>query len=208
MKQHILKFFGVIMDDEQTKSSGVHGEEQNHATNITKSNSSFWQLIKKHSTITAVIIGLLVVVIVFLWKDMEIANQKSNIEKSAKTQIHVNQQELLKLVAKPFVWSIRTEMLRGNLEQVNILITDMVKEKNFIFIHLIEPNGNVLISTNKRIEGQQIGEEIDRKLLNVDSTVFAYNNQNEFVVAAPVMGVDRRLAMLVFGYTPTEFINK
>jgi hypothetical protein len=196
------------MNDEETKSSGVQSEEQNDATGITKSNLGFWQLVKKHSTLTAIIIGLMVVVIVYLWKDMEIANQKTKIEKVAKTQIHENQQELLKLVAKPFVWSIRTEMLRGNLEQVNILITDMVKENNFVFIHLIEPNGNVLLSTNKRIEGQQIGEEIDRTLLNVDSSVIKYNNQNEFVVAAPVMGVDRRLAMLVFGYTPTVFVNR
>lgn len=197
------------MSGEENKSSVGQDNNPNDATDsITKSNSGFWVLIKKHSTITAVIIGLMVVIIVYLWKDMEIANQKTKIEKVAKTQIHENQQELLKLVAKPFVWSIRTEMLRGNLEQVNILITDMVKENNFIYIHLIEPNGNVLLSTNKRIEGQQIGEEIDRTLLNVDSSVIKYNNQNEFVVAAPVMGVDRRLAMLVFGYTPTEFVNK
>ncbi len=188
------------MNDEANKSSDENGGSN-------KNNSTFWGLIKKHSTITAIIIGLMAIAVVYLWKDIESANQKSTIENTAKTQIIDNQKALLKLVAKPFVWSIRTEMLLGNLEQVNILIIDMVKENNFVFIHVIEPNGNVLLSTNKRIEGQPIGDEIDSKLLNVDSPFIMSNNLNKFVVSAPIMGVDRRLATLVFGYTPKEFIT-
>jgi hypothetical protein len=104
-------------------------------------------------------------------------------------------------MAKPLVWNIRSEMLRGNLEQVNILISDLVKEKNFRYIHIIAPDGNVILSTNKSMEGKPIGNEIDPNLLVIESPAMVIFADKMLVVAAPIMGVDRRLATLVVGYT-------
>ena len=114
--------------------------------------------------------------------------------------------ELLTLLCKPLVWSIRSEMLRGNIEQVNIFTTDLVKEKNFQYIHLIDPSGTFLVSTNKRLEGQAAGTMFNADILTTDSTtVRTAEDGKTLIVAAPVMGYDKRLGTLILSYMMDEF---
>jgi Tfp pilus assembly protein PilZ len=172
---------------------------------------SFWRMIIKHSTVSVLLLSVLALTVVYIWKESQNERQKSVILKAATLQLETNQQDLLKIMAKPLVWDIRSEMLRGNMEQVNLLITDLVKEKNFRYIHLIAANGNVILSTNKELEGKQIGNEIIAHLVLVESPSIVELADKIIVVAAPVMGIDRRLATLVIGYKTEEIkikINK
>ena len=161
---------------------------------------SFWRMVIKHSTVSVLLLSVLALTVVYIWKESQNDKQKSVIIKAATLQIEKNQQDLLKIIAKPLVWDIRSEMLRGNLEQVDLLISDLVKENNFRYIHLITPNGNVILSTNKSLEGKQIGDEIIAHLLLVESPSIVELADKVIVVAAPVMGIDRRLATMVIGY--------
>ncbi len=101
-----------------------------------KEKKSFWHLILKHSTASVLIISLLALCTIYIWKEFENKRQNTVIIKAATLQIENNQQELLKVIAKPLVWDIRSEMLRGNLEQADLLISDLVKEKK---LHLHPP---------------------------------------------------------------------
>ena len=172
----------------------------------SKQNEEFTlgHLIIKHSTISVLILSILALTAVYLWKESDNEKQKLSIKKAATLQINKNQQDLLKIMAKPLVWDIRSEMLRGNLEQVNLLISDLEKEKDFRYIHLIAPNGNVILSTNKGLDGKQIGNEIAAYLLVVDSPTVVELIDKIIVVAAPVMGIDKRLATLVMGCKTVE----
>ena len=178
--------------------------------NSTKENSkanekfSFWHMVIKHSTVSVLLLSVLALTAVNIWKESQNESQNSVIMKSATLQLQKNQQDLLKIIAKPLVWEIRSEMLRGNMEQVDLLISDLVKEKNFRYIHLIAPNGNVILSTNKGLENKQIGDEIIAHLLVVNSPSIVELADKTIVVAAPVMGIDKRLATLVMGYKTEE----
>ena len=123
----------------------------------------------------------------------------------ASNQLSNTQEDLIKLVAKPLVWNIRAEMLRNNMEQVSILMTDMVRDNTIQYVHLIDTNGLVLLSTNKKLEGQIITNEFDSSLLKTtEPTTLVIENIVQ--VAAPVMGVDRQLGVLILGYQPTMLV--
>ena len=170
---------------------------------------SIWGMLKNRPTVFVTLIGLVAVATVFCWKNMENKHQKTMIITAANKQLETNQEDLLKIMVKPMVWSLRTEMLRANMEQANILITDMVKEKNFQYIHIITPNGIVLLSTNKSMEAKPIGAGIDASLLLLEAPAFVTSIDNVLVVVAPIMGVDKRLATLVVGYKTVSFtLNK
>ena len=166
----------------------------------TKKNTSIWTFIRNHPTSCSLLLGAVAVTAVYFWKDIQSERQKAMIVRVANQQIESNQQELVKLMAKPLVWTIRSEMLRGNMEQVNILITDMVKEPNFRYIHIIAPDGIVTLSTNKGLEGKPVGNAVDSTLLVIESRPMALLSGNMLVVTSPIMGVDRILATLVIGY--------
>jgi len=170
-----------------------------------KKPSFFSRFVKKHPVITAVLFGLLAVVLVYFWKEIEGNYQKKQVVTEATTQLQDNNQQMLKLISKPLVWNIRAELLRGNREQVDLLMNNLVKEKNFLYIHLVEPDGNIMLSTNKQMQGQSLDNGIIWKALLNDSTVVLVDKANVITVVAPVMGFDERMATLVISYQSQPF---
>lgn len=177
------------------------------SSNAVKQNGKqrikFFKLIKKHLTLFSILTGVFIVIVVFFWKDFENKRDRALIIQNVTQQLETIQSEMLMLIAKPLVWSIRAELLRGNNEQVDLLIKDLVKEKNFQFIHIIAPDGNVILSTNKSFEGKSIGNKIDAALLVVKLPLVV-QNQHALLVSAPIFGIDRQIATLVIGYKPIE----
>jgi len=167
-----------------------------------KHKSSFLELLKKHSTLFIVIVGVLMMLIIYFGKDFENKKEKDNIIQNATNQLDATNQEMLKLMAKPMVWSIRADMLRGNTEQIDLLILDLVKEKNFQSIHLVAPDGNVILSTNKSFEGKLTGGNVDSALLRVRSEMVVIEINDILYVSASIFGVDKQIATLIIAYKP------
>jgi len=167
-----------------------------------KHKTSFFELLKKHSALFVLITGALLMLIIYFGKEFENEKEKERIILLATNQLDVTNQEMLRLLAKPLVWSVRADMLRGNTEQIDLLILNLIKEKNFQFIHLIEPNGNVILSTNKGLEGKFIGDNVDAVLLRVSSDVLVVEINHSIYVSAPIFGIDQQIATLIIGYKP------
>ena len=165
------------METNTDKSESTQPEKSAQTASGTTKKGGFMGFIKKYPIIFTALMGLLAVTIVYFFKDYQAKNQKAVIEKRATEQLEQNNHELLMLMCKPLVWSIRAEMLRGNLDQVNTFTSDLVKEKNFQFIHLVDPNGTIIVSTDKKMEGQSAIGFLDPALLGSDSVVFQHNTQ-------------------------------
>ncbi len=168
-----------------------------------KHKTSFFELLKKHSNLFIAIVGVLMMFIIYFGKDFENRKEKQWMVQRATSQLDATNQEMLKLMTKPLVWSIRADMLRRNSEQINLLILDLVKEKNFQFIHIIAPDGYVLLSTNKGLEGKLIGGNVDSALLLVRSQIVVIEINQVLYVSAPIFGVDKQIAILIIGYKPS-----
>lgn len=179
-------------------------EKTGHEEAEKKANSSAG-FFKRNPVLFTVLMGIVAVVAVYFWKDIQAKNQKAAIVKKASEQIMENNQEMLKLVTKPFVWSIRSEMIRGNMDLVNDYTKEMVREKNFQFINIIAPDGLIINSTDKKLEGQMAGTMFEESLLTTDS-VMVVNKDGMLTIAAPVMGYDKKLGTLIMNYTPVKFV--
>ena len=105
----------------------------------------------------------------------------------------------MKLVAKTLVWQIRSEVLRNNTEQIDLLLIDMLNENNIEYLHYATTDGNVVLSTNKKVQGQNLNDLFAASILNTDEPTIEYMG-NTLVVGAPIMGIDKKLGMLIIGY--------
>lgn len=161
---------------------------------------------KRYPSVLIFIIALFIIVGVYFWKDMQIVKQKAAIEEQATAQMEQTFQDMLKLMSKPLIWSVRSEMLRGNLEQVNIFTADLVKEKNFQYIHVIDMDGKIIISTDKKQEGQSALSTFDNRILQTDSVQVYKIDADMLTLVAPVMGYDKRLATIILKYKPDKFV--
>lgn len=196
------------MDNQKNNNeSGIEAEKDRPVFPLKKRKKTFMEFIKNNPALITAIIGLIAVVAVYFWKDIQGRKQKAAVENMASQQLLQNSNEMLRLLSKPLVWSIRSEMLRGNMEQVNIFAKDLIKEKNFQFIHLIDPGGKIILSTDKKLEGQMAIGMFDPVLVQTDSVKIVNTNNDMLTLAVPVMGYDKRLAILIIKYTPAKFIS-
>lgn len=160
--------------------------------------------IRKYPVLFTALLGIIALVIVYCWKDIQGKKQKAAVEEMAAEQLMLYNVAMLKLVTMPFVWSIRAEMLRDNMEQVNTYTKEMVRERNFQFIHIIDPAGKIIISTDKKLEGQSAADMFEPSVLQTDS-IIVVRKDDLLTVAAPVMGYDKKLGVLIMNYIPVKF---
>lgn len=152
-----------------------------------------------------IIVALVLLVALWGWKAVQIHSirkeareENEKVRTTAVYAIEQNSREQLQLLTKPLVWAIRAEMLRGNMEQVNLYLQDMVKEKNFRRIDIADDKGVIVASTDKKNEGQPL--EDAGRVMQGDSTVVQNMADSTWVISSPIMGLTNRLGTLVIGY--------
>ncbi|MEJ7736393.1 MAG: hypothetical protein WKF97_03110 [Chitinophagaceae bacterium] len=172
--------------------------------------STFFASTKNKILVAAGVIILLFAAL-WIWKAVEIKNLKKENEKNETLLKHKANELLLqsdyrylKLLAKPYVWAIRTEMMKGNIDAVNLYANDMVKEKNFQFITVVDDKGMVISSTNKKLESKSYASVGNAAYLSNDSTVVNKVDDNTLEISSPVMGFNKRIGTLIFNYTPPK----
>jgi hypothetical protein len=154
-----------------------------------------------------IIIALVLIAAIWIWKAIEISNLKEKgqteqlaLKKEANKQLLQAHSQHLELLAKPFIWALRTEMMQGNLNQVNLYMVDMVKEKNIQRIIVANAKGTIIASTNKKDEGRPWAEIITDADINIAKTQVDTIG-NVLTMTSPVMGFNNRLGTLWLRYT-------
>lgn len=112
------------------------------------------------------IVGLVATVLIigiWIWKSTQLSAVKKQsatamqqLKDQMTNQIQYSEKLYLKSIAKPFIWAIRSEMLKNNISQVNLYANEMVKEKNFQKVLVANDKGMVILSTNKKEEGKNL----------------------------------------------------
>lgn len=163
-----------------------------------------------------ILVAIILLVALWAWKAIETnkirknaETEQNNLKTEAEGYIVQTHEQHLRLLAKPFVWAVRSQMLEGNMSQVNLYMNEMVKEKNFQRISLVDAQGKIISSTNKKDEGQAfatIGNDAD---LTNDQTNVQVLQDSVIHLTSPVMGFNNRLGTLVISYNipKTTFKN-
>lgn len=100
----------------------------------------------------------------------------------------------MKLSTRLLSWAVRGELIRNNIEQVDLFFNSFIKENNIKRLDLIDPNtGKIIKSTDKKIEGDFIS---DRNIIyQADKGVVLDTAKAQII--SPVMGLDSKIGVLV-----------
>lgn len=152
-------------------------------------------------------IALVLLITIWIWKSIEIDNIRSKaqsdyqaLKEQAIKGIVASNEEQLKLLAKPYVWAVRTEMMKGNISQVHMYALDMIKEKNVLRIAIANDSGIIVSSTDKKDEGKPFTFIGEAAALNNNNTVVQNTGDSILIVTSPVMGFNKRIGTLFFKY--------
>lgn len=160
-------------------------------------------------------VALLLLIGLWIWKTVEINKlkrtaeaEKITLKRDATRQLVETNADYLKLLAKPMIWAIRTEMMQGNMNQVNLYLNDMVKERNFKQIAIANEKGIIVSSTDKKDEGQPFSVIGKESYLRNDNTNLENVSDSLLIMTSPIMGFNNRLGTLMVKYSiPKPLFN-
>ncbi len=152
---------------------------------------------------------LLVIATLLIWKSVQTASLEkaySQREKEMQAQFANRYAEqtaaYLKSLAKPYVWALRTEVMQGNIGQVNQYNNDMVKQRNFQSVMVADTKGLIISSTDKKYEGKNLSALQMDNYLQTDSTVVTKTADSLLLMASPIMSFNSKLGILLIRYAP------
>ncbi|MCF8299067.1 MAG: hypothetical protein K9J13_16075 [Saprospiraceae bacterium] len=147
------------------------------------------------------IILLIAIIIVYIWFSAKMSsetnryeNEKTQLISKFKTERDSLQIKHLEFTSTIFSWSVRSELLRNNMENLSDLINVFVKESGANWVQLINSENNVvMLSSDKKFEGNHYNEKLD---FDISKTVVL--KKAGFVhIVIPITGINSKIAILV-----------
>lgn len=149
-----------------------------------------------------VVIALVfILIVVLIWftvkinnKEKDFNNEKIELITHYESKIDSLQIKHLKFASEVFSWSVRSELLRENTENLNQLLTIFVQESGADLVQLINPEDKiVLLSSDKKYEGVVYEENLDFELK--ESQVI--QESEKIKIITPVMGFNKEIGILL-----------
>lgn len=190
-------------NNEYNKQSNEEVVKKNDSTN------QFLTFIKKN--IVAVLLAL-ILIIVLIWYSVKISISdkqfekektelitKSENEKSALITKHKIEKDSLQIKnleseSKIFSWSVRSELMRNNTENLNQLVNVFVKESGADIVQIIDPATNIVtLSSDKKFEGTEYDQKINYALTEPHTLM----EDGAIKIITPVMGLNTAIGILI-----------
>lgn len=184
------------MSTEEKNPLGENKKEQK--TLEPKKTGKFMSFVKNNKAATFLTILLLAM---FIYFSVKIKNEEKQFE-NEKTQLitkYETERDSLKIkhlefASTVFSWSVRSELLRNNTENLNQLLTIFVQESKADLVELVDPtNKMVLLSSDKKFEGNPYLGNLDSQL--TETTVV--KDTNSVKIITPVMGFNSTIGILI-----------
>jgi Ca2+/Na+ antiporter len=157
----------------------------------------FQRLVTKNPFVAILLLALIVM---FIWFSVKIRSERRTFIKDKNELIARNAHQAdsirvknIAFAAKVFSWSVRSEMLRGNTENLNQLFTVFIQESGADLAQLINTGNNtIVLSSDKKYEGTKFEKPANVNLnLQTTTTVPA-----RVTVYTPVMGFNKEIGIL------------
>lgn len=190
-------FKDTVASEKKLDSGASSGDQPKQSV-----NKSFivaqWRLI---------IILLLVIAVagMYVWKNVAVNRATVQLTEKAGRIITDQNRMFLRLAAVPLVWAVRSEMIRGNYDQINQYLNQFVKEQNMKEIVVAKPDGAIVAATNKKLEGTSIEGTFPPTVLQLDKTTVTSMENGNIMVVSPVMGLSAKVGVLILLYTPANY---
>lgn len=142
---------------------------------------------------------ILIIAILLIWNNSKIRSLEKKSEKEKLEIVDNYKMKLdslnaanMQLLAKTFSWAIRSELIRGNKDQINQLFNEFIKTPGIIKLQLINPAKSVIeISTNKKDEGVR---SVDYVNIKGQETI---SGLSDLKIVTPISGLNNQIGVFI-----------
>lgn len=168
--------------------------------------------VKPSSNLVFILYGVIVLLLLggayLLYKNTQ-ANKAFEAERTAlRSTVRQNQlandQQQLSFAMKAFTWAVRNALLQNKPGEINEYFNTLVKDRGVREVLLVDPSGQVTLSTNKKNQGSPFADRFPADLLQHEDVYF--NDKMPYELSAPITAPNKRLGTLVMFYKPTSVL--
>ncbi len=152
-----------------------------------------------------------VIVIIFTWKVIAVSKVESNMTKKLENERILITQQAREYADQQYMreeerfgqvlsWAVRSELIRYNIDQIDQYLGEVVKMKDTERVVLISDDGQLLVSTDKRLEETKATEIYPREILNLQKITVKSDVDGKKILVIPVMGLNKKIATVVVSY--------
>ncbi len=199
------------MDINENKANNEQSITNKAVSNVTEMTTGerVVHFIKNNLLTLFLVLGL---VVVFIWLTVQNRSQRKQFEqeKSALVTAHENQMDSLRIeqitfATEVFSWSVRSELLRNNTENLNQLLTVFVQQSGADLVQVINATDKVvLLSSDKKFEGTPVADTT----LNGLSSTRVLREVKTVTIMSPIMGFNDKLGVLLVTLQTATSLNK
>lgn len=191
-----------MKQNNQNESPAPRDKENNQTKFGDERDRSFmqnlWSFIKKNPVCSLIFISLIISI---SWASIKISileNQfkKERIGLTADYELKIDQLKLKNIMfsSKVFSWSVRSELIRENKENLSELFTSYVKGSEANLAQLVDYKSNkIIISTDRQFEGNKF---IIPPKMNLNQQVKVESGKKT-TLYTPIMGFNERIGLLI-----------
>ena len=157
-----------------------------------------------------------VIVVIFVWKTIAVSKVESDMAKKLEGERVLITQQAREYADQQYTkeeerfgqvlsWAVRGELIRHNIDQIDQYLSEIVKMKDTERVVLIGEDGQLLVSTDKRLEETKGVELFPKEILNLQKVTVKSDVDGKKILVIPVMGLNKKIATVVVSYKQPKF---
>lgn len=157
-----------------------------------------------------------VIVVIFVWKTIAVSKVESDMAKKLESERVLITQQAREYADQQYTkeeerfgqvlsWAVRGELIRHNIDQIDQYLSEIVKMKDTERVVLIADDGQLLVSTDKRLEETKGVEIFPKEILNLQKITVKSDVDGKKILVVPVMGLNKKIATVVVSYKQPKF---
>lgn len=173
----------------------VNPENQDNTNTEEKPKKKSWFKQNVGATIAMIImlIAIIVLGINLMVKQKQHKEEIADINAKNAALVDSLKKDNFTWLTKVFTWTVRSEMLRENLEQVKLYSQEFIKYQYVDNIKVVDPSGRVIFSTDMK------DQNVITEWSNIQKLA-VIQQDNKIIIAAPVLGNNIILGAVVIEY--------
>lgn len=156
------------------------------------------------------------IIVIFAWKSVAVGKVESDMAKKLQNEkLTINQlareyadQQYIKeeeRFGQVLSWAVRGDLIRSNIDQIEQYFGEVVRMKDTERVDLINDEGKLLVSTDKRFEESKANDLYPKEILNLQKITLKSDVNNNKILVIPVMGLNKKIATVIVSYKLQKF---
>jgi len=157
-----------------------------------------------------------VIIVIFAWKSVAVGKVESDMAKKLQNEkLTINQlareyadQQYIKeeeRFGQVLSWAVRGDLIRSNIDQIEQYFGEVVRMKDTERVDLVNDEGQLLVSTDKRFEESKANDLYPKEILNLQKITLKSDVNNNKILVIPVMGLNKKIATVIVSYRLQKF---